>query len=157
MMLFHIIFYFVFGFSWQSFRTWSLLTRWPLKTSMQLSQRPSWTRPNIHTGHTSPLLICNGINEEWLYNKDYVFQLKQLNDAILLKNNMHINRLLSFIPMLQSCKRKQFPVEGTVFKSFTLTVDLNCVCISNIAMTASGLYATRLENLHLELVETVQK
>lgn len=67
-----------------------------------------------------------------------------MNDAILLKNNMHIYRLLSFIPMLQSCKRKQLPVEGTVFKFFTLTVDLNCVCISNIVMTASGLYATRL-------------
>lgn len=94
--LFHIGFCFVFGFSWRSLRTWSPSTRWPSRTWTQRSQRQRWTRPNIRTGPTSPLLICNGINGCWPHNKDDVFKLQPLND-LMLDNINQINHLLSFI------------------------------------------------------------
>lgn len=140
MRLFHISFHFVFGFSWKSSRTWSPSSRWPSRTWMQRSQRPSWTRPNIHTGPTSPLLICNGINGYWLRNKYYVFQLQPLNDSIHQKD-MQIDRLHSFIGA--ECRRKQLPVEGSAALVFTLTVDLSCVYIRRLKHTVSILWWRR--------------
>lgn len=60
-------------FSWTNLRTWSPSMRWPLMTSTTLSLRQSWTRSNIPTGPTSPLLNCKPMTEHSPHNKSYVF------------------------------------------------------------------------------------